>query len=82
VEEFRQWLQALMFDEANHARALLGEQVPRRWQVNAEAVVFYFELLGCETSALRNPLSAVRKISRDAARNPVPPDGIESCVKQ
>jgi hypothetical protein len=47
VEEFRQWLQALACEQANHARALGGEYGPRRWKVNSEAAVFYFELGRC-----------------------------------
>ena len=47
VEEFRQWLQALLFDQATYARAPGGKYVPRRWKINSETVVFYFELLGC-----------------------------------
>ena len=44
VEEFRQWLQALVCEQANHARALGSDYGPRRWKVNSEAVVFYFKL--------------------------------------
>jgi hypothetical protein len=44
VEEFREWLQARVFDKAKHPRAPAGEHVTRHWKINAEAVVFYFEL--------------------------------------
>ena len=37
-------MQAQVFDKAKHSRALAGEHVTRRWKINAEAVVFYFEL--------------------------------------
>jgi HNH endonuclease len=44
VEEFREWLQARVFDEAKHPRTPAGEHVTRRWKINTEVVVFYFEL--------------------------------------
>jgi 5-methylcytosine-specific restriction endonuclease McrA len=53
VEEFRHWLQALVSDKAKHALAPVGE--PRRWKINAEAVVFYFELARLPKSGLENP---------------------------
>ena len=45
VEEFREWLQARVFDKSKHPREPAGQQVTRRWKINAEAVVFYFELV-------------------------------------
>jgi hypothetical protein len=33
-----------VFDKAKHPRAPAGEHVTRRWKIDAEAVVFYFEL--------------------------------------
>jgi hypothetical protein len=58
IEEFRQWLQALVCEQANHARALGGEYGPRRWKVNSEAVVFYFELARLLNSGLEIPFQA------------------------
>ena len=58
VEEFRQWLQALACEQANHARALGGEYGPRHWKANSEAVVFYFELARLLNSGLENPFQA------------------------
>ena len=52
VEEFREWLQARVFDKAKHPRAPAGEHVTRRWKINAEAVVFYFELARLSDSGL------------------------------
>ena len=52
VEEFREWLQARVFDKAKHPRAPAGEHVTRRWKINAEAVVFYFELAQLSDSGL------------------------------
>src|SRR5215469_8605992 len=43
VEEFRQWLQTVGFDRATHACSPGGKYVPRRWKINYETVVFYFE---------------------------------------
>src|SRR5215471_6496069 len=55
VEEFRQWLQALLFDQATHARAPGGKYVLRRWKINSETVVFYFELARLLNSRLGIP---------------------------
>jgi 5-methylcytosine-specific restriction endonuclease McrA len=44
VEQFRQWVQQILFDEAKDAGTPVREQVLRRWKIEAEAVVFYFEL--------------------------------------
>ena len=44
VEQFRQWVQALVFDKAKRAGAPLGKQGLGRWKIKAGAVVFYFEL--------------------------------------
>jgi len=70
VEEFRQWLQALVREQATHARALGGEYGPRRWKINSEAVVFYFELARLLDSDLGNPVSGVRKISSESSCKP------------
>jgi HNH endonuclease len=51
VEEFREWLQARVFDEAKHPRTPASD-VTRRWKINAEAVVFYFELARLSDSGL------------------------------
>jgi 5-methylcytosine-specific restriction endonuclease McrA len=53
VEEFRLWLQARVFDKAKHVRPPVGEPVPRRWKINAEAVIFYFELARLPSSGSR-----------------------------
>ena len=44
VEQFRQWVQALVFDKAKRDGAPLGEQGLGRWKITAGAVIFYFEL--------------------------------------
>ena len=69
VEEFRQWLQTLVCEQATHARALGGEYGPRRWKINSEAVVFYFELARPLNGGLENPVSGVRRISSEAHAN-------------
>jgi hypothetical protein len=51
-------LQALVCEQANHARAFSGEYGPRRWKVNSEAVVFYFELARLSNSGLEIPFQA------------------------
>jgi 5-methylcytosine-specific restriction endonuclease McrA len=53
VEEFRHWVQALPADKAKHATQV-GEQVLRRWKINAETVVFYFELARLPNDGFRN----------------------------
>ncbi len=55
VEQFRQWVQKLLFDKTKHAGRPVGEQARRRWKTNAEAVVFYFELARLPNSDLRDP---------------------------
>src|ERR1700730_4966251 len=69
VEEFREWLQARVFDKAKHPRAPAGEHVTRRWKINAEAVVFYFELARLSSTAERmiQPCGTPSKISRCCA---------------
>jgi hypothetical protein len=44
VEQFRQWVQALVFDNAKRYGAPLGKHGLGRWKIKAGAVVFYFEL--------------------------------------
>ena len=44
VEQFRQWVRTRIFDKAKDGGVPFGKQVRRRWRINAEAVVFYFEL--------------------------------------
>ena len=44
VEQFRQWVQALVFDKAKRAGAPLGKHGLGRWKIKAGTVVFYFEL--------------------------------------
>ena len=44
VEQFRQWVQARVFDKAKRGGAPLGKHVLGRWKIKAGAVVFYFEL--------------------------------------
>ena len=68
VEEFRQWLQALVCEQATPARALGGEYGPRRWKINSEAVVFYFELARLLNSHLKE-IATVEVTSEDP---PVP----------
>ena len=60
VEEFRRWLQALMCEQATQARALGADYGLRRWKINSEVVVFYFELARLLNSDLGNPVSGVR----------------------
>jgi hypothetical protein len=55
-------LQALVFDQATHARAPGGKYVARRWKINSETVVFYFELARLLNSGLGNPISRSGKI--------------------
>src|SRR5216683_6831854 len=55
VEQFRQWVQKLLFDKTKHAGRPVGEPARRRWKTNAEAVVFYFELARVPNSDLRDP---------------------------
>jgi hypothetical protein len=42
VEQFRQWVRTRIFDKAKDG-VLFSKHVRRRWRINAEAVVFYFE---------------------------------------
>ena len=44
VEQFRQWVQALVFDKAKRDGAPLGRHGLGLWKIKAGAVVFYFEL--------------------------------------
>jgi 5-methylcytosine-specific restriction endonuclease McrA len=44
VEEFREWLRARVFGSATETRARVGEHVTRRWKIDTDDVVFYFEL--------------------------------------
>src|SRR6266436_5070767 len=44
IEQFRQWVQALVFDKAKRDGAPLGRHGLGRWKIKAGAVVFYFEL--------------------------------------
>jgi 5-methylcytosine-specific restriction endonuclease McrA len=44
VEQFRQWVHALVFDKAKRDGTPFGKQGFRRWKIKAGAVVFYFEL--------------------------------------
>jgi hypothetical protein len=44
VEQFRQWVHALVFDKAKREGAPLDQQGPRRWKIKAGALVFYFEI--------------------------------------
>jgi 5-methylcytosine-specific restriction endonuclease McrA len=44
VEQFRQWVQALVFDKTKRDDAPLGKHGLGRWKIKAGAVVFYFEL--------------------------------------
>jgi hypothetical protein len=67
VEEFREWVQTMVFDQATHARAPGGKYVPRRWKIKSETVVFYFELARLLNGGLGNPVSRIRKI--DFERN-------------
>jgi hypothetical protein len=44
VEQFRQWVHALVFDKAKGDGAPFGKQRLGHWKIKAGAVVFYFEL--------------------------------------
>jgi hypothetical protein len=55
-------LQVLACEQANRARAVGGEYGPRRWKVNSEAVVFYFELGRLLNSGLENPFQASERL--------------------
>jgi hypothetical protein len=54
VEQFRLWVHALLFDRARRVNTSTpaDEQEPRRWKINAEGVLFYFELIDCRTGVL------------------------------
>ena len=58
VEQFRQWVQALVFDKAKRDGAPLGKHGLGRWKIKAGAVVFYFELArtGTRNAFLRTDL--------------------------
>jgi hypothetical protein len=49
-----------MCEQVTHARALGADYGLRRWKINSEAVVFYFELARLLNSDLGNPVSGVR----------------------
>src|SRR5216683_632959 len=68
VEEFRQWVQALLFDNAKHGGAPLSKQVLRPWKINDETVVFYFELAGALEQRLENPSEDATSGSPSVAR--------------
>ena len=56
VEQFRQWVQARLVDNAKHLGTPLSKQVRRRWNVKAETLVFYFELAGLSNNGSEIPL--------------------------
>jgi 5-methylcytosine-specific restriction endonuclease McrA len=44
VEEFREWLRAGVLANGKQTRAPAAEHVTRRWKIDTDPVLFYFEL--------------------------------------
>jgi hypothetical protein len=63
VEQFRQWVHALVFDKANRDGAPLGKQRLGRWKIKAGAVVFYFELARLSNSGSNSFVRTESRIS-------------------
>jgi hypothetical protein len=63
-------VQALLFDNAKDVGAPRSKQVPRRWKINDETVVFYFELAGALEQRIGTPSEDATSGSPSVARVP------------